>query len=143
LTALLDFDFAYVGSLLDPYLCPFNDFKGQLPGPVAAAADATVQARRKAILTGDWSGVRIDDEDMADIAAAKAWYDALMHAGATTPHNLSGSERLSAIWELCELLCPAIICNKVVSEHRSLEQRLKDVEEARADVEKALELLGA
>lgn len=140
LTALLDFDFAYIGSRLDE-LCSFMpEMYGRLPGPVETETDSSLQAFRQAILRNEWDvpSFQLNDTMKNKWELSKIWHTALMFAGVESPGTTGRSLNFSSVSEISELLCPFIVCNDVIASSRSKEAREADLQEAQAKLILAL-----
>lgn len=142
LTALLDFDFAYIGGPLDDLATSFMEFEANLPGPAAASKDRSCAVRRSAILSGRWEHKPVDSgtERLATDDTA-ALYTTLQEAGVVMPQDTRAAAIVSSLLELPEIIMPPVLCNPVMAAGRKGQQRLRDREEAERDLRSVVEEL--
>jgi hypothetical protein len=134
LTALLDFDFAYIGSTLDESCSFMPELYGRLPGPIEAKTDSSLQAIRQAILRDAWDvpSFQLDHAMEKRWKLSKMWHNALVVTGVESPGTTERSLGFSSVIELSKMLCPSIICNDIIASSRSKKAREADIQEAQA-----------
>jgi len=105
-TALLDFDFAFVGTTADEYLRSFRGTGGLLPSPYSA--DPANAALREAILAGfpasSSSGDASEHAKTNDWQLAASWDQEIQKAGGLRACEIEGLEELSRInWLITQI----------------------------------------
>ncbi|TDZ19140.1 hypothetical protein Cob_v007914 [Colletotrichum orbiculare MAFF 240422] len=125
-TALLDFDFSYVGTAADEFMgFSFGNIcGGTLPGPYESAADQL--ALRQLMLSGfcetppaGWES----PETQWDLA--EEWDRQLARAGAARPSTISLFEEIANIYWLQDKVSPFQLDNPMMRKHMTEEQQLK------------------
>lgn len=114
LTALLDFDWSFVGSPGDEFLRSFFDLGG-IPWPDSTGGEL---AMRKAILHG-FDSEHAFDETLSQL---QAWYRALEKCNATVPSKLPGMEQISELHHFINQIAPWLLTHEVPLRRRSKEQ---------------------
>jgi hypothetical protein len=120
-TALLDFDFSYVGTIMEEFmLFSFGNMSGgQLPGPLEVGSQLEL---RKAMLNGFPSPLPIEADSDVEWDVAKAWDEALAQAGAAGPRTIPGFERIADTYWFADTLSPYELDNPVMRQRRTAEQ---------------------
>ncbi|KAI1856322.1 uncharacterized protein JN550_013853 [Neoarthrinium moseri] len=126
-TAILDFDFSYVGTIVEEFmLFSFGNMSGgQLPGPLEDGAQLQL---RNAMLNGYSRLSSIEDTSDVEWDVAKAWDDALAQAGAARPQTISNFERIADTYWFTDILSPFELDNPLMRKRRTAEQ-LKAIRE--------------
>jgi len=114
LTALLDFDWAFIGSLQDEFLRSFCDL-GMIPGPDSEGNELVL---RKALLHGEVDQQNF--EDPGDVLSR--WYQTLRGRGARVPSDLSGMEAASELHWFVTQISPWLLTHEVPLKRRSKAQ---------------------
>lgn len=114
LVALLDFDWAFVGSLQDEFLRSFCDL-GMIPGPDSEGDELVL---RRVLLYGDDSGLSLESLD--DVLPK--WYQTLRAKGAKVPSDLSGMEAASQLHWFVNQISPWLLTHEVPLRRRSKAQ---------------------
>ncbi|THW63731.1 hypothetical protein D6D20_03388 [Aureobasidium pullulans] len=114
ISALLDFDWSFVGSPGDEFLRSFFDFGG-IPGPDSTGEELTI---RQAILHG-FESEHVFDEPLDQL---QAWYQALEKYDALVPSKLSGMEQISELHHFINQIAPWLLTHDSPLRRRSKEQ---------------------
>ena len=134
LTAILDFDFAFIGSIADEFMRSFRPF-GNLPSPHSQSPQEL--EFRKALLSGIFPleiPGKSDEDSGIPWVTAKLWDESLSSAGASKPATIRGIESVSRLQGLIDQISPWMLSNEVSIKRRSPEQ----LEAFRAKTEKLL-----
>ena len=126
ISALLDFDWSFVGSPGDEFLRSFFDLGG-IPGPDSEGEELTI---RQAILHG-FESEHIFDETLDQL---QAWYQALGKHDALVPSKLSGMEQIAELHHFINQIAPWLLTHDVPLRRRSKEQ----LESVKANTNKTL-----
>ena len=118
LTALLDFDFAHIGTFADEFFRSLGAAIGQFP---ASRESGEYLALREAMLTG-FPDPLPKANDEVQWPSAKAWDDALRERGAKRPGTIENIAALSDLFWLSGQILPFKLCNEVVVGNSSQEQ---------------------
>lgn len=96
ITAILDFDWSYVGSTADEFLRSFGDISGKLPGPFNKSPE--MSALRVALLQGFPDPLPTSESSISwDVA--KSWVDELQRRNIQRPRTIDGIDIISgAFW---------------------------------------------
>jgi hypothetical protein len=114
LTALLDFDWSFIGTLHDEFLRSFCDL-GVIPGPGSLGEDLVL---RQLLLT-----VRSDQQKVEEPNdPLQRWYQTLRTRKVQVPSDLTGMDEASQLHWLISQICPWLLAHKVPLERRSKEQ---------------------
>jgi hypothetical protein len=113
LTALLDFDWSFIGSFHDEFLRSFGDL-GMIPGPDAEGEELVF---RKALLFG-----RSDQHNLKSKDPLQNWYKILKSRGAKAPCDISGMEEASQLHWFVNQISPWLLTHEVPLKRRSKEQ---------------------
>lgn len=133
LTAVIDFDFSHIGSIITEFLYSFPDFQGILPS-VADPQDGL----RDLMLNGFADPV-ID----AQFATGKAWDDALAAQGVLRPCTIDGAEHVSNVWWFAQdLMHFHWLLPRFYESQKTEEQIQKWVDKSRKLIESCLEHWG-
>ncbi|THZ01120.1 hypothetical protein D6C93_03532 [Aureobasidium pullulans] len=126
ISALLDFDWSFVGSPGDEFLRSFFDLGG-IPGPDSTGEELTI---RQAILHG-FGPEHVFDGPLGQL---QAWYQALRKHHAVVPSKLSGMEQISELHHFINQIAPWLLTHDVPLRRRSKEQ----LESVKANTKKTL-----
>lgn len=140
ISAILDFDFSYVGSTADEFLRSFGDIFGKLPGPFNTSPEES--ALRMALLNGFPHSPPISQSRSILRDVAQAWDNELERRNIQRPRTIEGIEALSGVFWLSQQICPFLICNPTVLKYRTPSQTARDREEAEGLLIKYLETVG-
>ncbi|KAK8139513.1 phosphotransferase enzyme family protein [Apiospora sp. TS-2023a] len=123
ITGLLDFDWAAVTHPCDEFLFGLWDICGGI--------HERVGKMQPYVLSGDFSQQPADlsEEEARRWEIAKAWNEALVRRGATRPSTIAGVDRIQALRDLEELLCPFALASEVML------GRISDVEKTAKKME--------
>ncbi|THV64175.1 hypothetical protein D6D28_10105 [Aureobasidium pullulans] len=126
ISALVDFDWSFVGSPGDEFLRSFFDLGG-IPGPDSEGEELTI---RQAILHG------FEPEHVFNgpLGQLQAWYQALEKYDALVPSRLSGTEQISELHHFINQIAPWLLTHEVPLRRRSKEQ----LESVKANTKKTL-----
>jgi hypothetical protein len=113
LTALLDFDWSFIGSFHDEFLRSFGDL-GMIPGPDAEGEELVF---RKALLSG-----RSDQHNLKSKDPLQNWYKILKTRGAKAPCDIPGVEEASQLHWFVNQISPWLLTHEVPLKRRSKEQ---------------------
>ncbi|KAK2026322.1 hypothetical protein LX32DRAFT_674841 [Colletotrichum zoysiae] len=129
-TALLDFDFSYVGTVADEFLgFSFGNIcGGALPGPYESASRL---ALRQAMLHGFSETPPEVDPSEVQWGIAEAWDKELARAGAARPCTISCFEEIANIYWLQGTVSPFELDNPMMRKRMTAEQ----LKETRAKTE--------
>ncbi|KAI4819850.1 hypothetical protein E4T44_10368, partial [Aureobasidium sp. EXF-8845] len=114
LTALLDYDWSFIGSIQDEFLRSFCDL-GMIPGPDTHGDDL---ALRQSLLLGIDHGQYCKEQ----IDPLLGWYKILQTRGARIPSGLPGMEDLSQLHWLVDQITPWLLTHEVPLKRRTKEQ---------------------
>ena len=126
-TAILDFDWSYVGSIADESLRSFSDLSGKIPGPFHK--DPGVSALRIGLLQG-FPDPLPPSESSVSWEVAKAWDDELERRDVQRPRTIKGMDALSGVFWLSQQICPFLLYDPTVLKYRTSLQEDRDREEA-------------
>ncbi|KJZ71760.1 hypothetical protein HIM_08845 [Hirsutella minnesotensis 3608] len=128
ITALLDFDWAFISNPFEEFLFSFNDIGGN-------TGDDDID---KAILRANFTipPDKVDEEFAKRRNAAEAWNDAMRKSGAMSPNDIKGADKIRDILRLQMLLCPFQLGNACQLKHMND----KEIEDLRAKGEADLSL---
>ncbi|KAK2000712.1 hypothetical protein LX36DRAFT_679478 [Colletotrichum falcatum] len=132
-TALLDFDFSYVGTVADEFMgFSFGNMcGGTLPGPHESASRL---ALRRAMLDG-FPGTPPDAESSeVQWELADAWHKELARAGAARPCTIPCFEEIANIYWLLDKVSPFELDNPMMRKRMTAEQ----LEDARRGTEESI-----
>lgn len=144
-TALLDFDFAFVGAAADEYLRSFHTSGGAFPEPY----DEGTAALRAAILDGFSSSdqgtpspspAHATDND--EWTLAQQWDQALKKHGAQRPCEIDGMDALSKLHWVTGQINPFRLAVPKLREKMTEEQRVEQRRLAEEGIVRGLEGLG-
>lgn len=127
ITAILDFDWSYVGSTADEFLRSFSDLSGKLPGPFHK--DPEMPALRVALLQG-FPNPLTQSQSSVSWEVAKAWDDELERRNILRPRTIKGMDALSGIFWLSQQICPFLLYDPTVLKYRTSLQKDRDREDA-------------
>ena len=127
ITAILDFDWSYIGSTADEFLRSFSDLSGKLPGHFQK--DPEMSALRTALLQG-FPNPLPQSQASVSWEVAKAWDDELERRNIMRPRTIKGMDALSGIFWLSQQICPFLLCEPTVLKYRTSLQKDRDREEA-------------
>ena len=139
ITAILDFDWSYIGSSADEFLRSFSDLSGKLPGPFHK--DPEMSALREALLQG-FPDPLPQSESTISWEVAKAWDDELDRRNIQRPRTIKGIDALSGVFWLSQQICPFLLCDPTVLKYRTSSQKERDREEAEKLLIKYLDMNG-
>jgi hypothetical protein len=114
LTALLDFDWSFIGSFHDEFLRSFGDL-GMIPGPDAEGDELIL---RQALLSGQNDQHNHEDSKHP----LQDWYKILKTQGARIPSDISGMEEASQLHWFVNQISPWLLTHEVPLKRRSKEQ---------------------
>ncbi|WQF82783.1 Putative aminoglycoside phosphotransferase, protein kinase-like domain superfamily [Colletotrichum destructivum] len=137
-TALLDFDFSYVGTVADEFMgFSFGNLcGGTLPGPFESG---TQLALRRAMLTGFPETHLVVGSSEVQWDIAETWDKELARAGAARPCKISRFEEIANIYWLQDRVSPFELDNPMMRKRMTAEQ----LEETRSRTENLIaEFLG-
>ncbi|KAK6224447.1 hypothetical protein QIS74_02774 [Colletotrichum tabaci] len=137
-TALLDFDFSYVGTVADEFMgFSFGNLcGGTLPGPFESGSQL---ALRRAMLTGFSESHPVVGASEVQWDIAETWDKELARAGAARPCTIFRFEEIANIYWLQDKVSPFELDNPMMRKRMAAEQ----VEETRSRTEKLIaEFLG-
>jgi hypothetical protein len=126
LTALLDFDWSFIGSFHDEFLRSFGDL-GMIPGPDAEGKELIL---RQALLFGESNQHKLEESKHP----LQNWYKIMKTGGAKVPCDISGMEEASQLHWFVTQISPWLLTHEVPLERRSKEQ----LEAARATTKQAI-----
>lgn len=131
MTALLDFDFSYIGTAADEFmLFSFGNMSGgQLPGPLEIGSQLEL---RNAMLKGFPEKLPTEDSSDVEWDVAKAWDEALSRADAAKPRTIPSFEAIANIYSFADKLSPFELDNPVMRQRRTAEklQEIRDKTES-------------
>ena len=143
-TALLDFDFAFVGTTADEYLRSFRGTGGLLPSPYSA--DPATIALREAVLAGfpasSSSGDASEHAKSIDWQLAALWDKEIKQAGGLRACEIEGLEELSRVNWLITQINPFRLSMAWPRSRLSEVQKGEEREKAEGKIVKALEGFG-
>lgn len=130
MTALLDFDFSYIGTAADEFmLYSFGNMSGgQLPGPLEVGSQLEL---RNAMLKGFPETLPTDDHSDVEWDVAKAWDEALSRADAAGPRTILNFKDIADIYLFADTLSPFLLDNPGMRARRTAEK----LEEIRDETE--------
>jgi len=139
ITALLDFDFPYIGTATEEFLgFSFTGmYGGQLPGPDSEPFELLI---REAMLSGFPASLSTFDseESKRQWELAKAWHVELARSGAARPQTIELFDKIADIYWLADNLSPFDLENKYLREQNTKDQLKTRREEIAHTVEKFL-----
>ncbi|KAI5927170.1 hypothetical protein F4810DRAFT_699354 [Camillea tinctor] len=123
ITALLDFDWSTVSHPCDEFLTGLWDIGGGI--------HERNEKFLSMVLKGDFSvqPEGLSDEDIRKWEVAKAWDAAITKTKATRPSDIAGVERIEALRDLEDLLCPFVLASDVMLRRISDEDKAKKKQE--------------
>ncbi|KAF6788131.1 hypothetical protein CSOJ01_15101 [Colletotrichum sojae] len=126
-TALLDFDFSYIGTVADEFMgFSFGNISGgTLPGLYEGASQL---ALRDAMLTGFPGTARVVDSSEVQWDLAETWDRELARAGAARPCTIPLFEQIADVYWLQDKISPFELDNPMMRKRLTAEQ----LEEARS-----------
>ncbi|KAL0769137.1 hypothetical protein CaCOL14_008445 [Colletotrichum acutatum] len=133
LTSILDFDFAFVSHPCHEFFTSLGDVGGNTGGGTGRDPDLSGGLLGKAMLTGDFDGIRarLPQEAAGQLTTARAWDDALKGRGALRPSEIEGMAALDGLRRLETLACPFALEHPVMLRRKTREE----IEEMRAVAE--------
>ncbi|KXH46032.1 phosphotransferase enzyme family protein [Colletotrichum nymphaeae SA-01] len=136
LTSILDFDFAFVSHPCHEFFTSLGDVGGNTGGGTGRDPDLSGGLLGKAMLTGDFDGIRgsLPQEAAGQLTTARAWDDALRERGAVRPSDIKGMAALDGLKKLEALACPFALEHPVMLKRKTREE----IEEMRAVAEREL-----
>lgn len=142
MTALLDFDFSYIGTVADEFMgFSFGNISGgKLPGPYESASNLNL---RNAMLTGFSKSVLNADCSEVQWDVAKAWDEELARAGAARPHTISHFEQIADIYWLHDKVCPFELDSPFMRMRKTAEQLKAARDETESLIVRFLECMSA
>lgn len=140
ITAILDFDWSYVGSTADEFLRSFGDISGKLPGPFDTSLEESTL--RMALLNGFSNALSESQPSSIAWDVAQAWDDELERRNIQRPRTIEGIEALSGVFWLSQQICPFLICNSTVLKYRTPSQTAEDRDEAEKSLIMYMESVG-
>lgn len=126
ITAILDFDFAHIGSPLSEYLLADFSFNYIFPG--AAEEDADMVKLRDQLL----NGFPPPQAETEDLSLSKIFDDALIKVGAQRPATIREAALISDIWWCSQDVCQPFWFMPHLSMHMNAER----IEQMRSGCEK-------
>lgn len=139
ITALLDFDWAFVGHQLTDQLISLPT---KLPGRYTAKESEDGRRLREALLTGHFPEPLPQSSDTdVDWETAKILYDCLADVGAVRLCDVDRGEVevLAWLYEVADLLCPWALTNEFVVGMKGSERLAKERSEAEELLRRALD----
>lgn len=118
-TALFDFDFAYIGSVGDEFFRSLGHTIGRFSS--ARDGDPELLRLQKAMLNGFPDPLPANSENV-DWIAAEIWDSALRKRDMKRPGNIPRMEALAEIFWLSSQILPFKLCNEVVVSNSSEEK---------------------
>lgn len=118
ITAVLDFDWSAISHPCEEFLTGLWDIGGGI--------HERNRLFQPMLLSGDF-GIQPEDlstDDIRQWKLAKAWDKALTDTGAIRPSKIAGVQRIQALKDLDDLLCPFELCNEFMSSRASDEENL-------------------
>ncbi|KAK1447494.1 phosphotransferase enzyme family protein [Colletotrichum melonis] len=136
LTSILDFDFAFVSHPCHEFFTSLGDVGGNTGGGTGRDPDLSGGLLGKAMLTGDFDGIRgsLPQEALGQLTTARAWDDALRERGAVRPSEIRGMAALDGLRRLEALACPFALEHPVMLRRKTREE----IEGMRAAAEREL-----
>jgi hypothetical protein len=133
ITALLDFDWSSVTHPCDEFLTGLWDIGGGI--------HESFKEFQPSVLTGDFNvqPEGLSDEDITKWEVAKAWNTAITRTGAVRPSSIAGVDKIQALRDLNDLLCPFMLSSEVMLRRISDEEKLKHKGETETKILKWLE----
>ncbi|KAK1708260.1 hypothetical protein BDP67DRAFT_411225 [Colletotrichum lupini] len=136
LTSILDFDFAFVSHPCHEFFTSLGDVGGNTGGGTGRDPDLSGGLLGKAMLTGDFDGIRrsLPQEALGQLTTARAWDDALRERDAVRPSEIRGMAALDGLRRLEALACPFALEHPVMLRRKTREE----IEGMRAVAEREL-----
>ncbi|EXF79549.1 phosphotransferase enzyme family protein [Colletotrichum fioriniae PJ7] len=124
LTSILDFDFAFVSHPCHEFFTSLGDVGGNTGGGTGRDPDLSGGLLGKAMLTGDFDGIRerLPQEAAGQLTRAQAWDDALKERGALRPSEIKGMAALDGLRRLEALACPFALEHPVMLRRKTREE---------------------
>ncbi|KAK1634990.1 phosphotransferase enzyme family-domain-containing protein [Colletotrichum phormii] len=124
LTSILDFDFAFISHPCHEFFISLGDVGGNTGGGTGRDSDLSGGLLGKAMLTGDFDGIRtsLPQEAAGQLTRAKAWDDALKERGALRPSEIAGMAALDGLRRLEALACPFALEHPVMLRRKTREE---------------------
>ncbi|KAI1458493.1 hypothetical protein F4805DRAFT_140969 [Annulohypoxylon moriforme] len=136
ITSILDFDWSAVTHPCDEFLTGLWDIGGGI--------HERNEKFLPMLLSGDFStepeGLSADEARKWEVA--KAWDKAIAEASAIRPSDITGVNRIQALKDLEDSLCPFELANEVMLKRKSDEEKLKKKNEIEKKILKWLETYG-
>ncbi|KAI2463779.1 hypothetical protein F4781DRAFT_426085 [Annulohypoxylon bovei var. microspora] len=136
ITSVLDFDWSAVTHPCDEFLTGLWDIGGGI--------HERNERFLPMLLSGDFStqpeGLSADEVRKWEVA--KAWDKAVAEAGAIRPSNISGVDRIRALKDLEDSICPFELASEVMLKRISDEDKLRKKKETEVKILKWLETYG-
>jgi hypothetical protein len=114
LTALLDFDWSFVGSLHDEFLRSFCDI-GVIPGPDSKGEELML---RQSLLSAPSDQPKVEQPNNP----LQRWYQILKTRDVQVPFDLIGMDEASQLHWLVSQICPWLLTHEVPLKRRSKER---------------------
>ncbi|GKT70085.1 phosphotransferase enzyme family protein [Colletotrichum tofieldiae] len=122
LTAILDFDWAFVSHPCHEFFTSLGDIGGNTGGGTGRDPDLSGGRLGKAMLTGDFDIFDLPEAAVGQLARDKAWDDALAERGALRPSDIRGISALDRLRRLDALLCPFALEHPVMLRRKTPEE---------------------
>ncbi|KAK1674183.1 hypothetical protein BDP55DRAFT_554742 [Colletotrichum godetiae] len=124
LTSILDFDFAFISHPCHEFFTSLGDISGNTGGGTGRDPDLSGGLLGKAMLTGDFDGIRtsLPQEAARQLTRAKAWDDALQERGALRPSEIAGMAALDGLRRMEALACPFALEHPVMLRRKTREE---------------------
>lgn len=133
ITALLDFDWSSVTHPCDEFLAGLWDIGG--------GTHKSIRQLEPMILSGDFSAQPegLSDEDLRMWEIAKTWSSSITRKGAVRPSSITGVDRIQALRDFADLLCPFALSSEVMLKRISDEKQGRQKAEAENKIAKLLD----
>ncbi|KAI1100154.1 hypothetical protein F4804DRAFT_336538 [Jackrogersella minutella] len=137
ITAVLDFDWSAVTYPCDEFLTGLWDIGGGI--------HERNEKFLPSLLAGDFSAQPegLSAEEVRKWEVAKAWDAALTQEGAIRPSNIAGVDRIQALKDLDDSLCPFELASDVMLKRISDEEKLRKKKEMEVKILKWIETYGS
>ncbi|KXH68973.1 phosphotransferase enzyme family protein [Colletotrichum salicis] len=124
LTSILDFDFAFISNPCHEFFTSLGDVGGNTGGGTGRDPDLSGGLLGKAMLTGDFDGIRtsLPPPAAGQLTRAKVWDDALQERGALRPSEIAGMAALDELRRLEALACPFALEHPVMLRRKTREE---------------------
>ncbi|KAK6951762.1 hypothetical protein Daesc_006285 [Daldinia eschscholtzii] len=136
ITGVVDFDWSAVIHPCDEFLSGLWDIGGGI--------HERNEKFQPMLLSGKFTSPPegLSAEEMRKWEVAKAWDAAITQSGAIRPSDIIGVERIQALRDLEDLLCPFELSNEVMLKRISDEEKAKKKQEIEGKILKWLEVHG-